>query len=43
MPDGGGEPAPLRVWVDAQLPPVLARWLGAEPGVEAAHAVELCC
>ena len=41
MAGGGGEPAPLRGWVDAQLPPVLARWHGAEPGVEAAHTFEL--
>jgi predicted nuclease of predicted toxin-antitoxin system len=26
-----------RVWVDAQLPPVLARWLAREYGVQAAH------
>ena len=38
---GGDEPAPLRGWVDAQLPPVLARWLEEEPGVEAAHTLEL--
>jgi predicted nuclease of predicted toxin-antitoxin system len=31
----------LRVWVDAQLPPVLARWLAEEPGVEAAHTFTL--
>ncbi len=42
----GAEPPPhappaalpgRRVWVDAQLPPVLARWLGSEYGVDAAH------
>jgi predicted nuclease of predicted toxin-antitoxin system len=27
----------LRVWVDAQLPPSMAEWLAAEPGVEAQH------
>jgi predicted nuclease of predicted toxin-antitoxin system len=27
----------LRVWVDAQLPPAMAGWLAAEPGVEAQH------
>ena len=26
-----------RVWVDAQLPPALARWLAQEFGVDAAH------
>lgn len=39
---GGGPPVPgLRVWVDAQLPPALARWLGTAPGVDAAHTFEL--
>lgn len=38
MPDEG---ARLRVWVDAQLPPALARWLVAEYGVEAAHVLDL--
>jgi predicted nuclease of predicted toxin-antitoxin system len=33
--------AVLRVWVDAQLPPVLARWLGEAPEVEATHTFEL--
>ena len=37
----GGGPAPLRVWVDAQLPPALARWLAAAPGVEAVHTFDL--
>ena len=32
---------PLRVWVDAQLPPALARWLAEEHGVEAAHVEDL--
>ena len=43
MPDAGrGEPLPLlRVWVDAQLPPVMARWLGEHPGVEATHTFAL--
>ena len=31
----------LRVWVDAQLPPALARWLAATPGVEATHTLDL--
>ena len=30
-----------RVWVDAQLPPVLARWLTREYGVDAAHVDEI--
>lgn len=34
-------PAPLRVWVDAQLPPALALWLAEVSGVETAHVVEL--
>jgi predicted nuclease of predicted toxin-antitoxin system len=31
----------LRVWVDAQLPPQLARWLNAVPGVEATHIFDV--
>ena len=31
----------LRVWVDAQLPPVLAHWLGELPGVQAEHTFAL--
>lgn len=38
--DPGDAPG-LRVWVDAQLPPVLARWLSAVPGVEATHTFAL--
>jgi predicted nuclease of predicted toxin-antitoxin system len=30
-----------RVWVDAQLPPVLARWLAREFRVHAAHVDEI--
>lgn len=30
-----------RVWVDAQLPPVLARWLAQEYGVDAEHVNEI--
>ncbi len=33
--------APLRVWVDAQLPPVLAHWLGEYAGIEAIHTFAL--
>ena len=43
MSGAGGEalrPA-LRVWVDAQLPPALAKWLGEVPGIEAAHTFDL--
>ena len=36
-----GAAAPLRVWVDAQLPPALARWLVAEQGLEASHVQDL--
>lgn len=36
MPDAAGGPGP-RVWVDAQLPPALARWLRREYGVDATH------
>jgi len=39
--EDGPEPAAAlsgrRVWVDAQLPPALARWLAQEYGVDAAH------
>ena len=42
MPAADGRPrAALRVWVDAQLPPVLARWLGEVPDIEATHTFEL--
>lgn len=30
-----------RVWVDAQLPPVLARWLAHDHGVDAVHLNEI--
>ncbi len=30
-----------RVWVDAQLPPVLARWLARDYGVDAEHVNEI--
>jgi predicted nuclease of predicted toxin-antitoxin system len=32
---------PLRIWVDAQLPPSLARWLRKEHAAEASHVAEL--
>ena len=38
-PPAGTAPGP-RVWVDAQLPPALARWLAGEHGVNAAHVDE---
>jgi predicted nuclease of predicted toxin-antitoxin system len=31
----------VRIWVDAQLPPDLARFLGKRFGIEAAHVLEL--
>ena len=37
---GAGSAAPAagpRVWIDAQLPPALARWLAREQGVDAVH------
>ena len=36
MSEPGGGTGP-RVWVDAQLPPALARWLAREYGVDAVH------
>ena len=37
----GEQPAGMRVWVDAQLPPVLARWLKAEFDLDAVHIESL--
>ena len=37
MAGGARAAAGPRVWVDAQLPPALARWLTEEYGVDAAH------
>ncbi|MGH7624846.1 MAG: DUF5615 family PIN-like protein [Gemmatimonadaceae bacterium] len=31
----------LRIWIDAQLPPALARWLRTEHGVDATHVEDL--
>lgn len=31
----------MRVWVDAQLPPSLARWLTSEGDVQAVHVVDV--
>jgi predicted nuclease of predicted toxin-antitoxin system len=31
---------PLRVWIDAQLPPSLAKWLAKAHGVTASHVVD---
>lgn len=39
--EGGATLAGGRVWVDAQLPPVLALWLAREHGVDAAHVNEI--
>ena len=33
--------AGCRVWIDAQLPPALARWLAREHGVDAVHVSDL--
>lgn len=38
---GAAATSPLRVWVDAQLPPALARWLREGFGVEASHVYDL--
>ena len=43
-PEGTGPAAALvgrRVWVDAQLPPALARWLAQEYSVDAAHVNDI--
>lgn len=39
--DGVAALAGRRVWVDAQLPPVLARWLALNYAVDAAHVNEI--
>ena len=39
--DGSASPPVLRVWIDAQLPPALADWLGAFDGTEATHTFAL--
>jgi predicted nuclease of predicted toxin-antitoxin system len=31
----------MRVWVDAQLPPALARWLAEEFTIEANHVIDM--
>ena len=36
----GGDPGP-RVWIDAQLPPSLARWLAQEHDVAASHVQDV--
>jgi predicted nuclease of predicted toxin-antitoxin system len=41
LPPAGCGGTPMRVWVDAQLPPSLARWLRSEHGVAADHVFEL--
>jgi hypothetical protein len=40
-PDRTAALAGRRVWVDAQLPPVLARWLARDYGVDAEHVNEI--
>ena len=34
-------PAPLLIWVDAQLPPVLSRWIEEPPIIRASHVSEI--
>lgn len=42
MADGSGARAePLQVWVDAQLPPALARWLTGTHGMVAHHVQDV--
>jgi predicted nuclease of predicted toxin-antitoxin system len=31
----------LRVWIDAMLPPAMARWCAGQPGVEVHHTFDL--
>lgn len=38
---GRAQEAPGRVWVDAQRPPALARWLAEEHGVAALHVQDI--
>ena len=38
LPDGG---SPLKLWIDAQLPPSLAAWFREERGADAAHIQDL--
>jgi len=38
---GGEVTASFTVWIDAQLPPALARWLHEGCGVEALHVLDL--
>jgi predicted nuclease of predicted toxin-antitoxin system len=40
-PPDGSAGKPVRVWVDAQLPPSLASWLRSEHGIAASHVSEL--
>ncbi|MEP6999710.1 MAG: DUF5615 family PIN-like protein [bacterium] len=39
-PPASGRP-PLVIWVDAQLPPALARWLAVDFSVDAHHVADL--
>ena len=41
MAGAGAAPAGPRVWIDAQLPPALARWLAQEYGVDASHVNDI--
>ena len=33
--------APLLIWVDAQLPPILSRWIEEPPNIRAVHVSEI--
>jgi predicted nuclease of predicted toxin-antitoxin system len=41
LPSAGSAGKPVRIWIDAQLPPSLASWLRSEHGVAADHVSEL--
>ena len=36
-----GPPTPLLIWVDAQLPPVLCRWIEDRESIQAVHVSEI--
>jgi len=41
MGEGDSVASATHVWIDAQLPPALARWLRTEHGLDAVHVEEL--
>ena len=41
MGEGDSVASPTQVWIDAQLPTALARWLRTEHGVDTVHVEEL--